>query len=83
MSKRKKAAAAAMGVLAAASLATGAVIDDVTVLAEQEPIISLVEDEIEETDSKPVQMKKRGGGFCGSIPEETGTLHFLHRGNCL
>ena len=60
MSKRKKAAAAAMGVLAAASLATGAVIDDVTVLAEQEPIISLVEDEIEETDSKPVQMKKRG-----------------------
>ena len=60
MSKRKKAAAAAMGVLAAASLTTGALVDDVTVLAEQEPIISLVEDEIEETDSKPMQMKKRG-----------------------
>ena len=60
MSKRKKAAAAAMGVLAAASLATGALVDDVAVLAEQEPIISLAEDEIEETDSKPMQMKKRG-----------------------
>ena len=59
MGKRQKAAAGALGVLAAAGLVTGAAIDDPAILAEEDPII-VIEEEYDESDSKPVQLKKRG-----------------------
>lgn len=59
MGKRQKAAAGALGVLTAAGLITGAAIDSPAVLAEEDPII-VMEEEFDESDSKPEQMKKRG-----------------------
>ena len=59
MGKRQKAAAAVLGTLAAAGLVTGAAIDSPAQLAEEDPII-VIEEEADESDSKPVQLKKRG-----------------------
>lgn len=59
MGKRQKAAAAVLGTLAAAGLVTGAAIDDPALLAEADPMV-VIEEEVDESDSKPVQLKKRG-----------------------
>ena len=59
MGKRQKAAAAVLGTLAAAGLVTGAAIDSPALLAEEDPII-VIEEEVDESDPKPVQLKKRG-----------------------
>ena len=59
MGKRQKAAAGALGVLAAAGLVTGASIDSPALLAEEDPVI-FIEEEIDESDPKPIQLKKRG-----------------------
>lgn len=59
MGKRQKAAAAALGALAAAGLVTGAAVDSPALLAEEDPVI-VIEEEAEETSFKPAQLKKRG-----------------------
>lgn len=59
MGKRQKAAAAALGTLAAAGLVTGAAVDSPALLAEEDPVI-VIEEEAEETSFKPAQLKKRG-----------------------
>ena len=59
MGKLQKAAAAVLGTLAAAGLVTGASIDSPALLAEEDPII-VIEEEVDESDPKPVQLKKRG-----------------------
>ena len=59
MGKRQKAAAAALGALAAAGLVTGAAIDSPAQLTEENPII-VVEEDAEEEPFYPAQLKRKG-----------------------
>ena len=59
MGKRQKAAAAALGALAAAGLVTGAAIDSPAQLTEENPII-VVEEDAEEESFYPAQLKRKG-----------------------
>lgn len=59
MSKRKKAAAAAVTVAAIAGLVTGASVESPAELVEDDPII-IMEEEADETSSKPAQLKRKG-----------------------
>ena len=59
MGKRQKAAAAALGALAAAGVITGAAVDSPALLAEQDPVI-VIEEEADEDLLRPAQLKKKG-----------------------